>query len=65
MASRLAFRNAMLQPGMCSASRSVRSTCTGPPGARATHSAISPSPGGARFGPPTAACDVLMNVAAR
>src|SRR2546430_2809210 len=38
---------------------------SGPPGARATHSAIGPSPVGAMFGPPTPACDVLANVAAR
>ena len=43
----------MLQPGTCSASVSEISTCTGPPGALATQSAIGPSPGGAIFGPPT------------
>src|SRR2546425_8972009 len=39
-----------------------RSTWTGLPGALATHSAIGPSPGGAMFGPPTPACDVLKKV---
>ena len=48
-------RNEQLQPGLCSAVSSSRSTCTGPPGAFATHSAIHPSPGGAMFGPPTPA----------
>ena len=48
-------RKAMLQPGRCSASRSVSRTWVGSPGALATQSAISPSPGGAMFGPPTAA----------
>ena len=35
----------MLQPGMCSAISSESSTWIGPPGALATHSAISPSSG--------------------
>src|SRR5438067_114239 len=57
--------SAMLHPGMCSASRSDTRTCAGLPGAFAMLSAIHPSPGGAMFGPPTAACLVLRNVAAR
>src|SRR3990172_4375979 len=52
-ASSADLRKAMLQPGICSASRSETRTCTGPPGALATHSAIGPSPGGRRLGPPT------------
>jgi hypothetical protein len=60
-----AFRNAMLQPGMCSASRSESRTWMGPPGALATHSAIGPSPGGGMLGPPTAAYVVRRKVAAR
>ena len=49
------LRNAMLQPGMCSATSSESSTWIGPPGALATHSATGPSPGGGMFGPPTPA----------
>src|SRR5258708_7521615 len=64
-ASRAALRIAMLQPGMCSASRSDRSTCTGPPGALATLSAINPSPGGAMFGPPTPAYSESIKLTAR
>ena len=55
----------MLQPGMCSASRSVRSTWIGPPGAFATQSAISPWPGGGMFGPPTPTWSLRRNVSAR
>src|SRR6266581_5809117 len=52
IAWRQALRNAMLQPGICSASRSERRTCVGLPGALATQSAIGPSPTGAILGPP-------------
>ena len=52
IASRRIFRNAMLQPGMCSASRSESRTWIGPPGALATHCATGPSSGGGMFGPP-------------
>ena len=51
----VARRNAMLQPGMCSASESETRTCTGPPGAFATQAAIASSPAGGRLGPPIAA----------
>ena len=44
-------RKLILQPGICSASTSEISTCTGPPGALAMQSATWPSPGGAKFGP--------------
>ena len=44
----------MLQPRMCSASRSETSTWIGPPGAFAMQSARKPSAGGT-FGPPIAA----------
>ena len=39
------LRNAMLQPGMCSASRSESSTCAGPPGALSKQSATMPQTG--------------------
>ena len=55
MVAKSALRNAMLHPGMCSASQSEMRTCTGPPGALAIDAASSPSLGGAMFGPPTAA----------
>src|SRR4030065_364577 len=52
-ASSADLRKAMLQPGICSASRSETRTVPGPAAALATHSAIGPSPGGRRLGPPT------------
>ena len=55
----------MLQPGMCSASSSVSSTCVGLPGLFDTQAAIGPSPGGGRLGPPSATCEVLRKVVAR
>ena len=55
----------MLQPGMCSATWSLSSTCVGWPGAAATHAASQPS-SGVRFGPPTAAaplrCELVDQV---
>ena len=45
-------RNAMLQPGTCSAMRSSSSTWVGPPGARAMHCATAGSSAGTTFGPP-------------
>ena len=65
IASAPALRKAMLQPGMCSASRSETSTWIGPPGALATQSATAPSSGGGMLGPPTPTCVVLTKVAAR
>ena len=50
----------MLQPGMCSATWSLSSTCVGCPGAAATHAARRPS-SGVRFGPPTAAAPLRRN----
>ena len=45
----------MLQPGMCSATVSVRSTWLGPPGAAATQAWTQFRAGGETFGPPTPA----------
>ena len=45
----------MLQPGMCSASRSVSITCAGPPGELITAAATAESSGGRKLCPPIAA----------
>ena len=45
--------NAMLQPGMCSATTSVSSTWVGLPGAAATAACTQFTAGGEMFGPPT------------
>src|SRR5439155_1170538 len=47
-----ALRNAILQPGICSASTSESRTCVGPPGALATQPATFPAPAGAILAPP-------------
>ena len=55
----------MLHPGMCSASRSDKSTWIGRPVDAATQSATVPSPGGGMFGPPMPACELPAKPAAR
>ena len=50
---------------MCSASLSEIKTCTGPPGALATHSATQLESGGRTLGPPTAANGPREKVTAR
>ena len=45
----------MLQPGMCSATRSVNITCAGPPGETITAAATAESSGGRKLCPPTPA----------
>ena len=60
IASRASRRNAMLQPGMCSATWSLTRTCVGCPGAAATQAASQPS-SGVRFGPPTAAAPLRVS----
>ena len=61
MASSASRRNAMLQPGTCSAMRSSSSTCVGPPGARAMHCAIGGSSAGTTFGPPEPTTSEVRN----
>ena len=61
IASSASRRNAMLQPGTCSAMRSSSSTCVGPPGARAMHCAIGGSSAGTTFGPPDPTTSEVRN----
>src|SRR5439155_9956906 len=65
IASSASFQNAMLHPGMCSAMVSEIKTGFGPPGALAMASALQPSFGGGRFGPPTPTALPSMSASAR